>query len=123
MLRLLSAGFAGALLLAAPIAEAQIVGPPAPRPGTASPDAARQTADEASYRIDLRKADQAIREGRESGRLSKQEAKGLRKEQRQIGSLAERYGSDGMSPREADELYMRSRVLESQARLPGKDKR
>nr|WP_086493559.1 hypothetical protein [Novosphingobium panipatense] len=126
MIRLLSVCCAGALFLAGAGAQAHTVGPPAPRPGNAPFDAARQRADEATYRIDLGQADRrvgkAIREGRDSGRLSKADAKGLRKERTQIDSLAQRYGSDGLSPQEADELYMRSRVLESQARLPGASK-
>ena len=123
MLRLLSACCAGMLLLGASGAGAHIVGPPAPRPNAPPYREPRQKADEARYRLDLRTVDRAIREGRESGRLSKQDAKALRKERRQIDSLAARYGSDGLSPREEQELYMRERVLESQARLPGKDKR
>lgn len=123
MLRWFSACSAGMLLLAGSGAWAQIVGPPAPQPGSESHRQGRQQADEERYRLDLRKVDREIREGRESGRLSKQDAKGLRKERRQIGALAERYGSDGLSSREAEELYMRERVLESQVRLPGKGKR
>lgn len=123
MIRWLSAGAAGMLLLAASGAGAQIVGPPAPQPGTETYRRAEAAADEARYRLDLRKIDRTIREGRESGRLSKRDAKTLRKERQQIGSLAERYGSDGLSSQEAQELYMRERVLESQARLSGKGKR
>jgi hypothetical protein len=123
MLRLLSAACALPLLLAASGAGAHIVGPPAPRPSSPPYGDIRQKDDEARYRLDLREVDKVIREGRETGRLSKQDAKGLRRERQQIESLAQRYGDDGMSPREAEELYMRERVLESQARLPGKGKR
>lgn len=123
MLRLLSAACALPLLLATSVAGAHIVGPPAPRPSSPPYGDARQKDDEARYRLDLRDVDKVIREGRETGRLSKQDAKGLRRERQQIESLAQRYGEDGMSPREAEELYMRERVLESQARLPGKGKR
>lgn len=123
MLRWLFACFAGMLLLAGSGAWAQIVGTPAPQPGNEPDRQRQQQVDEERYRLDLRKVDKVIREGRETGRLSKQDAKGLRKERRQIGALAERYGSDGLSSREAEELYVRERVLESQARLPGKGKR
>lgn len=123
MLRLLSACSVGILLLVAAGAEAHIVGPPAPQPSSPPYRDIQQKADAERYRLDLRKVDRTIREGRESGRLSKQDAKGLRKERQQIDSLAERYGSDGLSPREAQELYMRERVVESQARLPGNGKR
>ncbi|MFK4873166.1 hypothetical protein [Novosphingobium sp. ZW T3_23] len=122
MLRLLTAACIVPLLLAASGVNAHIVGPPAPRPSSPPYGDARQKDDEARYRLDLRKVDKVIREGRETGRLSKQDVKELRREREQIGSLAQRYGEDGMSPREAEELYMRERVLESQARLPGKGK-
>jgi hypothetical protein len=111
------------LLLVAVGAEAHIVGPPAPQPSSPPYRDIQQKADAERYRIEPRRLDKVIREGRKSGRLSKQDAKGLRKERQQINSLAERYGSDGLSPREAEELYMRERVLESRARLPGKGKR
>ncbi len=123
MLRFLSTCSVGILLLVAAGAEAHIVGPPAPQPSSPPYRDIQQKADAERYRLDLRKVDRTIREGRESGRLSKQDAKGLRKERQQIDSLAERYGSDGLSPREAQELYMRERVVESQARLPGNGKR
>ncbi|WP_313434008.1 hypothetical protein [Novosphingobium sp.] len=112
MLRLLSAACALPLLLAASGAAAHIVGPPAPRPSSPPYGDAGQKDDEARYRLDLREVDKVIREGRETGRFSKQDAKGLRRERQQIESLAQRYGDDGMSPREAEELYMRERVLE-----------
>ncbi|MBO9723014.1 MAG: hypothetical protein J7530_01440 [Novosphingobium sp.] len=123
MLRLLSVCSAGILLLVAAGAEGHIVGPPAPRPSSPPYRDIQQKAEAERYRLDLRNVDRAIREGRESGRLSKQDSKRLRKERQQIDSLAKRYGSDGLSPREAQELYMRERVLESQARLPGNGKR
>jgi hypothetical protein len=111
------------LLLVAAGTEAHIVGPPAPRPSSPPYRDIQQKAEAERYRLDLRNVDRAIREGRESGRLSKQDAKALRKERQQIDSLAERYGSDGLSPRETQELYMRERVLESRSRLPGSGKR
>ncbi|WP_144062182.1 hypothetical protein [Sphingomonas sp. MM-1] len=52
-----------------------------------------------------------IKRGRDSGDLSKQEARALRKEADQIGTLAERYGRDGISDSERRELDMRSRAL------------
>lgn len=123
MLRLLSVCSTGMLLLIAAGAEAHIVGPPAPQPKNPPYRDIQQKAEAGRYRLDLRNVDRAIRDGRESGRLSKQDAKKLRKERQQIDSLARRYGSDGLSPQEAQELYMREKVLESQARLPGNGKR
>ena len=42
-----------------------------------------------------------IRAGRESGQLSRAEARQLRRETRRFGSAARRYGRDGLSPTEA----------------------
>ncbi|WP_334181752.1 hypothetical protein [Novosphingobium sp.] len=119
MLRLLSACSAGALLLTVTAANAQIVGP-LPSGDNGLPDHhARSEADDARYRLDLRQPERTIREGRKSGRLSRQQAKALRKEGRMIRAMAARYGSDGLSASEARELDMRARALDSLAGAPG----
>ncbi|WP_147391749.1 hypothetical protein [Pelagerythrobacter aerophilus] len=63
---------------------------------------------------ELRETRERIDRGRESGDLSKREARALRRENRQIGVLADRYGRDGISDAEYRELEMRARVLQSQ---------
>jgi len=60
---------------------------------------------------DLRETRARIDRGREDGDLSKREARELRREARQISSLAERYARDGLSDSERRELDMRTQVL------------
>ncbi len=62
---------------------------------------------------ELRETRDRIKSGRKSGDLSKEEARALRREVDQIGTLAERYGRDGLSESERRELDMRSRALGS----------
>lgn len=97
---------AAAALTALPVA-AQIRDPsggvrwPAPRP--ALPGVAR----------DLDQAGRSIRAGRESGQLSRREARALRREKRQIAVLEERYARGGLSESERAELETRIRALRS----------
>ncbi|APR51958.1 hypothetical protein CA223_07010 [Sphingomonas koreensis] len=74
---------------------------PAPRP--ALPGVARE----------LGQADRNIREGRESGQLSRREARQLRRESRQIAVLEERYARGGLSESERAELESRVAALRS----------
>lgn len=74
---------------------------PAPRP--ALPGVARE----------LDQAGRSIREGRESGQLSRREAKALRREQRQIAVLEARYARGGLSESERAELEARVAALRS----------
>lgn len=72
---------------------------------------------------DLRETRQRISRGRADGELSKREARSLRREARQISTLGERYGRDGLSDSEARELETRVQILKSQAaaqRLQGR---
>jgi len=79
-----------------------------------------------SPREDTAHVRDAIDRGRDSGQLSRREARRLRREANQIDMLADRYGSDGMSDAEARELATRERVLGAQvsaqrtAGFPGK---
>ena len=95
----------GAALLASGAASAQsIYGPPPPAargPGISGGyGTARETG---AIRRDIRR-------GRESGTLSRRQARGLRRETDQIDALAERYAADGVSDAEARELGTRTRV-------------
>jgi hypothetical protein len=63
---------------------------------------------------ELRETRDRIDRGRDNGDLSKREARALRREATQIGTLADRYGQDGISEAEHRELEMRTRVLQSQ---------
>ena len=60
---------------------------------------------------ELRKTRDLINEGRDRGELSKDEAKALRREARQIDALADRYGRDGLSDPERRELETRLQLL------------
>ncbi len=93
-------------LLALPAA-AQIRDPsggvrwPAPRP--ALPGISRE----------LSQADRMIRAGRDSGQLSRREARALRRESRQIAALEARYANGGLSDSERTELQNRVAALRS----------
>ncbi len=99
------------LLFAAP-ASAQIWGGPSmagPSGGSMAHDLA------ASARIngdsETRKIRDDIRNGRESGQLSRQEARQLKREAFQIDALEDRFGRDGLSASEAAELANRRAAL------------
>lgn len=98
---------AAAVTLAALPAAAQIRDPAGgvrwPAPSPALPGVARE----------LGQADRNIREARESGQLSRREAKALRRESRQIATLEERYRRGGLSESERAELESRIAALRS----------
>lgn len=96
-----------AILVAAPAA-AQIRDPsgsnagwPAPRP--ALPGVAR----------DLHQVDRSIRDARDADKLSRKEARELRRESRRIAALEERYARDGLSETERAGLQARIEALRS----------
>ena len=62
----------------------------------------------------LHDAGQDIRQGRQTGELTPAEAKHLRREQRVLGAIAERYAEDGLTPGEAADLDFRAHVLRDQ---------
>ncbi|HEV7660142.1 MAG TPA: hypothetical protein VGO55_09885 [Allosphingosinicella sp.] len=64
-------------------------------------------------RNELRDLRGRIDDARESGRISRGEARAYRREARVIGALARRYGRDGLSPSEVTELRVRAQVLGS----------
>ncbi|HEY0622590.1 hypothetical protein [Sphingomonas sp.] len=74
-----------------------------PAPSPALPGVARE----------LGQADRDIRAGRESGQLSRREARALRRESRQIGVLEARYRRGGLSASERAELESRIAALRS----------
>lgn len=51
---------------------------------------------------------------RDAGEISRREARQLNRQARQIGRLADRYGSDGLTPSERAELDARALALRSQ---------
>jgi len=102
-----------ALLVASPAA-AQLVGPPSAKK---APRAPRPTfrLPEASVSRDMRDVDRQIDRGRDAGRLTRREGRRARRENDQIGTLADRYASDGdLSDAERRELSARSAVLREQ---------
>lgn len=62
-------------------------------------------------RRDLGDVRDRIDDGRDSGDLSRREARRFDREARLIGRLAYRYGRDGLSPAEAQELQARAHYL------------
>jgi hypothetical protein len=96
-----------ALILPALPAAAQIRDPSGgvrwPGPSPALPGVARE----------LGQADRSISDGRESGQLSRREAKALRRESRQIATLERRYARGGLSQSERAELESRIAALRS----------
>lgn len=95
------------LIIAAP-ATAQIRDPsgsnagwPAPRP--ALPGVARE----------LHHLDRSIRDARDAEKLSRKEARELRRESRRIAALEERYARDGLSETERAGLQARIEALRS----------
>lgn len=101
-----------AALLAPTLALAQFL-PRAPSPGDRMPgitDMGRQHG-QSTVGHDLRETRERISNGRDSGQLSKREARALRREAAQISTLADRYARDGLSDSERRELEMRAQVL------------
>lgn len=96
-----------ALILSALPAAAQIRDPSGgvrwPAPSPALPGVTRE----------LGQADRSIRDARESGQLSKHEARALRRESRQIAALERRYARGGLSESERAELEARIAALRS----------
>ncbi|MHA6719267.1 hypothetical protein ACX40Y_07415 [Sphingomonas sp. RS6] len=64
---------------------------------------------------DLAGVDREIDAGRANGRLTRAEARALRRERDQIDMLADRYGANGISDAEAAELETRARLLREDA--------
>jgi len=69
------------------------------------------TEDRSTVGHDLRETRKRISNGRDSGQLSKREARALRREAGQISALADRYAHGGVSDSERRELEMRAQVL------------
>lgn len=108
-----------ALALAPVAAQAQIVAgqvvegePPRSDPPVAVIVAQPDTYGPRTY-DEMRETRRTIEQGRDAGLLTRQQAKGLRKESRRIDALAARYASDGLTYSEARELDMRARALDS----------
>ena len=74
---------------------------PAPRP--ALPGVARE----------LHQVDRSIRDARDADKLSRKEARELRRESRRIAALEERYARDGLSESERAGLLARIEALRS----------
>ncbi len=67
---------------------------------------------------DLARLRDRIDARRDAGELSRQEARALRREARQIETLTERYGRDGFSDSERREIDMRTQALYGLAGAP-----
>tara|TARA_B100000678_G_scaffold193938_1_gene162377 strand:- start:230 stop:652 length:423 start_codon:yes stop_codon:yes gene_type:complete len=84
-------------------------------PGTA-PMAPAPPANAVLVGRELRENDRTVDTQRDNPNVSRKEARGLRREQGLIGSLADRYGADGvLSDDERAEIEFRSRALQSAA--------
>jgi hypothetical protein len=111
--------FVGLLALAAP-ATAQIVGRPVyddvPRMDRLGRADSRLSGP--GIGRDLGDVHGRIDDARSTGRISRGEARTYRREARAIGALARRYGADGLSPWEANELEFRAQALRSAIARP-----
>jgi hypothetical protein len=110
---------AAVLLLLPPLGGQAIVAPEPPLdhavPGIV--DIRIDPADAVAER-DLRETRRIIEQRRESGELSRREARHLRREARLISALSERYGADGLSASERQELELRANELRARSQLP-----
>lgn len=99
-------------LLVPTLAHAQFV-PRAPSPSDRMPGISDMDRQHGPSTVghDLRETRERISNGRDSGQLSKREARALRREAAQISTLADRYARDGLSDSERRELEMRAQVL------------
>ena len=109
--------------LGAPVAAQFAPGPTAPRdPRLPGPSIIRDVRPSPGVWRDLRDIRDRIESGRDAGTLSKREARALRREARQIESLGERYGRDGLLSEselkelDARALYLRDAVGAARAR-------
>lgn len=109
-------------LIAAP-ASAQlrrgIAGPPPPSeriPSIAERVDPQPAYDERLAR-DLHDIRERIDDARDTGTLTRREGRRLDRENRQIGTLASRYGQDGLSNSERAELKTRAHVLRDQVNI------
>ena len=95
-----------AILLTAAMYPPQIYGPPAPAPRALpsyNPGVSR----------DVGRVRSGIEHGKDSGQLSRKQAKRLKREAGEIRLLQERYARDGLSDQEQAELRNRVEVLKA----------
>lgn len=109
-----------ALVGAATPAAAQFVTQPGP-PRTGVPPIAGGIAAAGPAR-EVDRARGRIEDARDDRRLSRREARRYRREATAIDGLGERFGRDGLSAGERQELELRARVLADQATLAGRNK-
>ncbi|PEQ12637.1 hypothetical protein B2G71_10005 [Novosphingobium sp. PC22D] len=97
-----------------PSANAQIVSRTPPS-GDAAPDLFDVGFDDDGNRAQQTLQDtlETIKRSRKQGKISKAEARVLRKDARRIASAAERYSRDGLSQSESRELETRAHALKS----------
>lgn len=123
MLRIVS--MVGMLAVAAP-ASAQITDRGWTPGRTAPPIAGNVHVDHAQSALDLRDLRQDISRGRDSGALTRRQARDFRRQAGFIGSLSRRYGRDGTTESERRELDLATRVLAERIglqRLEGANRR
>ena len=87
-----------------------------PTPGSYNPLAVTRPVDPGAVAVgrELDKVDRSIENGRDSGQLSKKQARGFRKANRALENSADRLGSDGLSQSEQRDLETHARILDSQ---------
>lgn len=100
-----------AMLAAMPDAGAARIAPVGPQPTRA----VVFDLDETPFDRELQELYRSIQDARDSGLLTRTEARKLRREARLLRSLAHRYASDGLSPDEYRELEFRAVVARQQA--------
>lgn len=72
-----------------------------------------------SFDRDLREARRTVDRRRKAGELTRREARQLRREIAVIGSLADRYGRDGLSASERRELQMHTQTVRHRSATQG----
>lgn len=72
---------------------------------------------DAVFTHQLRHARERIERGQDEGRLTRREAKALRREASRIDVFADRFGQDGLSDAERRELEVRTGAFEAEANL------
>lgn len=90
-------------------------------PGTEripSPIEVRVRASDRVVTSDLREACRSIERRRENGKISRREARQLRRAVGRVAGLARRYGQDGLSGSEVSELQLHANAVRSQAEAP-----
>ena len=97
-----------------------VTGPIVSQPQPAAQDTVRERGTYSpGYTYEIQESYHQIKEARKAGRLSKKQAKRLKRQTAATGTAAFMYGSGGIPYFEARDLEMRAQALQSLAKAPG----